>query len=36
LALALALRRSDGGWGVVLDLNLSNLGIGQKDAAMIG
>jgi FLVCR family MFS transporter len=25
-----------GGWGVVLDLNLSNLGIGQHDAAMIG
>jgi FLVCR family MFS transporter len=25
-----------GGWGVVLDLNLSNLGISQHDAAMIG
>lgn len=25
-----------GGWGVVLDLNLSNMGIGQHDAAMIG
>jgi MFS transporter, FLVCR family, disrupted in renal carcinoma protein 2 len=25
-----------GGWGVVLDLNLSTIGIGQHDAAMIG